>query len=544
MAKDIQSNKRKASVPQADAEKAKKFDSTIEAPAKKRKANDDAAPTKVKKSKTPKPILKGASDLETAEPADKPSKNDSAATIPKDTKKETKAAKNAAVPKPIEKTIVPKPSRTATVSAKKASAAKAEDIKPELEANEEFDSGLADEDEEMEEDSDEEVDDQTLALLKGFESDGDEENEANEGTAEGQPLPERKKLSKKEEKKLKKAAEAGASDKPGVVYIGRIPHGFYENEMKAYFKQFGTILKLRLSRNKHTGASKHYAWIQFESATVADIVARTMDNYLMFGHLLKVKLIPDEQVNPAWFKGANKRFKAVPWNKMQGRKLAQGKSEEAWNEKAEQEEARRAAKADKLKQIGYEFDAPKIKSATGVAKAKISEEFTEGETKAIVAEKVAEDLSNSKKKKKKAKASVATPENPAILAPTATEKNTAAILPPKEDMHELIAEAVEKPKKKAKKVQAVKETEVVVEETVAISEAEVTKPKVKKEKRTKKEIVKEIVEVNVPEITAAVPAKKLKTKKSKSSLDEPAPVEVVEEKIKKPKKNKKQKLDV
>ncbi|PBP21686.1 hypothetical protein BUE80_DR007568 [Diplocarpon rosae] len=540
MAKEIQTNKRKASVPPAEAEKAKKVKSTMEAPAKKRKASDDAAPAKVKKSKNPKSILKGASDLETAEPADKPAKNNSAATIPKDTKKETKAAKNAGVPKPVEKAIVPKPSKAATVSAKKASAAKAEEVKPEVEANEEFDSGLADEDEEMEEDSDE-VDDQTLALLKGFESDGDEEDEANEGTAEGQPLPERKKLSKKEEKKLKKAAEAGASDKPGVVYIGRIPHGFYENEMRAYFKQFGTILKLRLSRNKHTGASKHYAWIQFESATVADIVARTMDNYLMFGHLLKVKLIPDEQVNPAWFKGANKRFKAVPWNKMQGRKLAQGKSEEAWNEKAEQEEARRAAKADKLKQIGYEFDAPKIKSATGVAKAKASEEFTEGETKALAAEQVAEDLSNSKKKKKKAKASVATPENPAILAPTATEQNAVAILPPKEDTHELIAEAVEKAQKKAKKDQAVKETEVVVEETVAIAESEVTKPKVKKEKKTKRQVVEEIVEVK---IAAAAPTKKLKTKKSKSSLIEPAPVEVAEEKIKKPKKNKKQKLDV
>ncbi|KAK6584026.1 hypothetical protein PZA11_003756 [Diplocarpon coronariae] len=542
MAKEFQPSKRKVSVPQAEIEKVKKVKSTTEAPAKKRKATEDAAPAQVKKSKTPKPILKGASDLETLEPSDKPAKNNSAATIPNGNKKDIKAAKHSGAPKPVEKAIVPKSSKAATVPAKKANAAKAEEVKPEIEANEEFDSGLADEDEEMEEDSDEEVDDQTLALLKGFESDGDEENETNKGTAEGQPLPERKKLSKKEEKKLKKAIEAGASDKPGVVYIGRIPHGFYENEMKAYFKQFGTILNLRLSRNKHTGASKHYAWIQFESATVADIVARTMDNYLMFGHLLKVKLIPDEQVNPAWFKGANKRFKAVPWNKMQGRKLALGKSEEAWNEKVEQEEARRAAKADKLKEIGYEFDAPKVKSATGVAKAKVAEELTESETKATEAEEVVECVSKPKNKGKKAKDSVVNLDETAMLASTATEKKADAILPTKEDMHKSIAETTEKPQKKAKKHKVVKETEVVVEETVAVVEAEVTKPKTKKEKKRKKEVVEKIVEVSVPEIAAAVSEKKLKTKKSKTSLTEPAPVEVAEEEIKKPKKNKKQKL--
>jgi nucleolar protein 15 len=36
----------------------------------------------------------------------------------------------------------------------------------------------------------------------------------------------------------------------GVVYLGRIPHGFYEEQMRAYFSQFGDISRLRLSRNK------------------------------------------------------------------------------------------------------------------------------------------------------------------------------------------------------------------------------------------------------------------------------------------------------
>ena len=37
---------------------------------------------------------------------------------------------------------------------------------------------------------------------------------------------------------------------PGVLYVGHIPHGFYEHEMRSFFSQFGTVNRLRLSRSK------------------------------------------------------------------------------------------------------------------------------------------------------------------------------------------------------------------------------------------------------------------------------------------------------
>merc|ERR1711977_426858 len=334
MAKDTQSKKRKASVPEVEAEKVKKVKNAVATPSE--------APAK-------KP--KDTSEVKAATPTDKAPKK-SSSTL-KEALKDSKKAPDSTKKQTAE------PKKTNAVSAKKtASKEKADKLaKPEIEADEELDSGLEDEDKDMDEESDSEPDDQTKAMLKGFESDGDDD-EVDDGLPEGTAVPVRKQLSKKEEKKLAKIKESEASEKPGVVYIGRIPHGFYENEMRAYFGQFGKILQLRMSRNKKTGAGKHYGWIKFESSVVADIVARTMDNYLMFGHILKVKLIPEEQVNEAWFKGANKRFKKVPWNKMQGRNLEQGKSEETWNTKVEQEAEKREKRAKKLKEIGYEFKAP------------------------------------------------------------------------------------------------------------------------------------------------------------------------------------------
>ncbi|XWS75339.1 hypothetical protein CRYUN_Cryun01aG0078000 [Craigia yunnanensis] len=83
-----------------------------------------------------------------------------------------------------------------------------------------------------------------------------------------------------------------------VLYIGRIPHGFYEKEMEGYFQQFGAIKRLRIVRNKKTGKSKHFGFIEFENPQVAEVVADCMHNYLLFEHLLQVHLIPPEHVHP------------------------------------------------------------------------------------------------------------------------------------------------------------------------------------------------------------------------------------------------------
>ena len=64
--------------------------------------------------------------------------------------------------------------------------------------------------------------------------------------------------------------------------------------------------------DKQTGKSKHYAFIEFRSSTVATIVCDTMNNYLLLGHILQCKLIPKDQVHPELWVGANKKWRVIP----------------------------------------------------------------------------------------------------------------------------------------------------------------------------------------------------------------------------------------
>lgn len=100
--------------------------------------------------------------------------------------------------------------------------------------------------------------------------------------------------------------------KTGVLYLGRLPKGFEEKALEKYLAQFGSINRLRLSRNKRTAASKHYAFIEFTHKSVAEIVVETMDNYLLHGHLLKCELVDESRVHPKMWVGAGKKYRVQP----------------------------------------------------------------------------------------------------------------------------------------------------------------------------------------------------------------------------------------
>ncbi|KAH9881363.1 hypothetical protein IAQ61_000087 [Plenodomus lingam] len=318
-------------------------------------------------------------------------------------------------------------------------------------------------------DDDGEVDDQTAALLAGFGSDDDSDDPSEDlNFDEDIAVP---KLNAKQRKAIAKAEQAAKSNEPGVIYVGF---------MKQYFSQFGKVNRLRLSRNKKTGASKHFAFVEFASSEVADIVARTMDNYLLFGHILKCKLLPTDQVHPDLFKGAGQRFKVDPRNKKVGLAMARGAERPEWEKRVAAEKMKRSRTTKMLKdELGYEFTPPSLKSVKDVPKPtsdvedKVQEQLFK---EAPVAEQI-----TTKKGKKGAKAT-----------PNTVDEASGTVEAAPESVEPLAGKKNKKDKKRKSDVAL----EITAEEAVPLQAA-------LKSKKAKKDAKLDVViEETKPEVTS------------------------------------------
>jgi RNA recognition motif-containing protein len=83
-----------------------------------------------------------------------------------------------------------------------------------------------------------------------------------------------------------------------------------------------------------TGHSRHYAWVEFKHPSVAKVAATTMDNYLLYGQVLRVRVVAPSDVHASTFNGCDKPFRPRP-----GARLAR----EARNAKKDEGQVARVA---------------------------------------------------------------------------------------------------------------------------------------------------------------------------------------------------------
>ncbi|KAA1100578.1 hypothetical protein PGTUg99_024776 [Puccinia graminis f. sp. tritici] len=158
-------------------------------------------------------------------------------------------------------------------------------------------------DDESDDDSSDDDDDDDDDDGDDNDSSEEESNQSSDDDSKAHPS------SKNQPTPNRKSKRKAAEEQAGVVYLGRIPQGFYEDEMRAYFSQFGEVLRLRLSRCKRTGKPKHYGFIEFKHVEVAQIVAETIHNYLLCGKLLQCKVLEKDQIHPKLWVGSGKKFR-------------------------------------------------------------------------------------------------------------------------------------------------------------------------------------------------------------------------------------------
>ncbi|QLL32808.1 hypothetical protein HG536_0D03300 [Torulaspora globosa] len=97
---------------------------------------------------------------------------------------------------------------------------------------------------------------------------------------------------KKKNQKSSSNKDSSSTEYSAIIYVSRLPHGFHEKELSKYFSQFGDLKEVRLARNKKSGNSRHYGFVEFANKDDARVAQETMNNYLIMGHLLQVRLLP------------------------------------------------------------------------------------------------------------------------------------------------------------------------------------------------------------------------------------------------------------
>ncbi|KAH0466574.1 hypothetical protein IEQ34_003812 [Dendrobium chrysotoxum] len=183
-----------------------------------------------------------------------------------------------------------------------------------------------------------------------------------------------------------KLPEEEEEDKATVLYIGHIPHGFYEEQMEGeannfvkaffgicsvilcssvscwnitgFFKQFGKVKRLRIARNRKTGKSKHYGFLEFENPAVAKVVANEIHNYLLFEHNLQIHLIPSEKIHPKLWKGVGKTHVPHRWIEMERKRHNKERTTKEYQSLVQGILKRDAKRRKRIKDAGIEYECP------------------------------------------------------------------------------------------------------------------------------------------------------------------------------------------
>lgn len=72
---------------------------------------------------------------------------------------------------------------------------------------------------------------------------------------------------------------------------------------------------VKLARARKTARSKGYAFIQFKYAEVADVVADTMNGYLLLGKVLTSQVLSSNLKNPFSYP-SSKQYKFINWKRI------------------------------------------------------------------------------------------------------------------------------------------------------------------------------------------------------------------------------------
>ncbi|HIJ79360.1 MAG: RNA-binding protein [Desulfobulbaceae bacterium] len=75
------------------------------------------------------------------------------------------------------------------------------------------------------------------------------------------------------------------------IYVGNLPHGVEEDELRGIFSEYGEIASISLIKDRFSGQSKGFGFVDMPNNSEADKVIKSLNKTTMQGRTIKVNQV-------------------------------------------------------------------------------------------------------------------------------------------------------------------------------------------------------------------------------------------------------------
>ncbi|MBV6396951.1 MAG: hypothetical protein HFACDABA_02555 [Anaerolineales bacterium] len=91
------------------------------------------------------------------------------------------------------------------------------------------------------------------------------------------------------------------------LYVGNLPYSATEEELSAIFSKAGTVTSVAIIKDRESGRSKGFAFVEMSTADEAQKAISTLNNYNMGGRDLRVSIARPREEGGRGFGGGGGR---------------------------------------------------------------------------------------------------------------------------------------------------------------------------------------------------------------------------------------------
>lgn len=92
------------------------------------------------------------------------------------------------------------------------------------------------------------------------------------------------------------------------IYVGNIAHAATEDQLRQLFEQYGEVTSVKLVKDKFTGSSRGFGFVEMATEKDGDAAIAALDNNEFMGRTLRVNKARPREERPRTNGGGERRY--------------------------------------------------------------------------------------------------------------------------------------------------------------------------------------------------------------------------------------------